>query len=147
MARNGLDFIAPEDRALIRPLTQEMFETGESRTADLRLIKKDGTKVACVINAALLRDAAGEPQAVIGVAQDITDLKRAEEAVQESEARLRAIFDHAPVGITMLDAAGRFLQTNPAFQAIVGYDAIELQNMTCPQLTHTEDLPEEVELA
>jgi PAS domain S-box-containing protein len=146
LARNGMDFIAPEDQPLVLPLIQEMFETGESRTLDVKLLTKDGTRVSCLVTASFLRDAAGEPQAIMGVAQDISDLKRAEEAVRESEARLRAIFEHAPVGITMVDPEGRFLQTNPAFQAIVGYNAAELQSLTCPRITHPEDLPEQLRL-
>ena len=146
LARNGVDFIAPEDQPLVLPLIQEMFETGASQTLDVKLLTKDGTRVSCLVTASFLRDAAGEPQAIMGVAQDISDLKRAEEAVRESEARLRAIFEHAPVGITMIDPTGRFLQTNPAYQEIVGYSAAELQSMTCPRITHPEDLPEQLRL-
>ena len=43
---------------------------------------------------------------------DITDLKQTEEALRESEAPLRAIFEYAPVGIGMSDLTGRVLQTN-----------------------------------
>ena len=146
IALNGLDFIAAEEVPLVLPLIQEMFETGESKTGEVKLLAKDGTRVSCLVTASILRNAAGEPQAIMGVAQDISDLKRAEEAVRDSEARLRAIFEHAPVGIAMLDPKGRFLQTNPAFQAIVDYDAAELQSLTCPKITHPEDLPEQLRL-
>jgi two-component system cell cycle sensor histidine kinase/response regulator CckA len=80
------------------------------------------------------------------LAVDISDLKRAEEAVQESEARLRAIFEHAPVGIVTTDRHGRFLQTNPAFQEILGYSAAELQGLTFQQILHPEDLPGQLQL-
>jgi two-component system, cell cycle sensor histidine kinase and response regulator CckA len=146
LARNGVDFIAPEDQPLVLPLIQKMFETGESQTLDVKLVTKDGTRVSSLVTASFLRDAAGEPRAIMGVAQDISDLKRAEEAVRDSEARLRAIFEHAPVGIAMLDPNGRFLQVNPALQAIVGYNAAELQSLTCPRITHREDLPEQLRL-
>ncbi|MFA4901785.1 MAG: PAS domain S-box protein [Desulfobaccales bacterium] len=146
LTRNGVDFIAPEDQPYVLPLIQEMFETGESQTVNVKLLTKDGTRVSCLVTASFLRDAAGEPQAIMGVAQDISDLKRAEEAVRESEARLRAIFEHAPVGITMVDHTGRFLQTNPAYQEIVGYSATELQSLIWQQLTLPEDLPGNLEM-
>ncbi len=146
MATNGLGLIAPEDRPHAALLIQEMLETGETVSAFLNVLKQDRTQTPCLVTSSLVRNAAGDPEAITTVVQDISDLKRAEEAVQESEARLRAIFEHAPVGIIMLDAAGRFLQTNPAFQAIVGYSAAELQSLTCQGITHREDLPVQARL-
>ncbi|MFZ5448263.1 MAG: PAS domain S-box protein [Thermodesulfobacteriota bacterium] len=141
-----LDFFAPEDLPRMTESMQNLPETSQVRRLEATLIKKDGTRVSCLMSASLVRDAAGEPQAIISVAQDISDLKRAEQAVRESEARLRAIFEYAPVGITMVDSAGRFLQTNPTYQEIVGFSAEELQEMTWQQLTPPEDLPRNLEL-
>ena len=84
---------------------------------------------------------AGKLNEVLCIGIDRTEQQRTEKALKESEERFRAIFEHAPVGITMLDETGRFLQTNPAYQAIVGYSATELQGRTIQQLTHPEDLP------
>ena len=106
----------------------------------------DGMVHNVVIHKATFPDAEGNVAGLVGNIVDVSDLKMAEEAVRESEARLRAIFEHAPVGITMVDPTGRFLQTNPAFQAIVGYSAEELQNMTFQQITHPEDLPGNLQL-
>jgi PAS domain S-box-containing protein len=107
-----------------------------------RYLRKGGSVRLVQMMVNLLPNDHGAPQYLLSTFLDITDLRRAEEAVQESEARLRAIFEHAPVGITMVEATGRFLQTNPAYQAIVGYNATELQGMTWQQITHPEYLPE-----
>jgi PAS domain S-box-containing protein len=82
----------------------------------------------------------GKLNEVLCIGIDCTEQKGTEKALKASEERFRAIFEHAPVGITMLDATGRFLQSNPAFQVIVGYSAAELQGLTYPQITHPEDL-------
>ncbi len=84
----------------------------------------------------------GEVFGVLGVYEDITTHKQAEEALRESEARFRAIFEYAPVGIGMADLTGRVLQTNQALQVILGYSADEFKDMSTQELTHPDDLPE-----
>jgi two-component system cell cycle sensor histidine kinase/response regulator CckA len=123
-----------------------VFQNPGSQIYESPLLAADGTSHHVVFHKATYDDADGNIAGLVGNIVDISDLKRAEEAVQESEARLRAIFEHAPVGMTMLDPAGRFLQTNPALQAIVGYSAAELRSLKCPQITHPEDLPEQKRL-
>ncbi len=65
--------------------------------------------------------------------------RAAEEAVRESEARFRAIFASAGIGITLLDLEGRVLEANSAFQAMLGYTADELHGMALTTFTHPED--------
>ncbi len=65
--------------------------------------------------------------------------RAAEEAVRESEARFRAIFASAGIGITLLDLEGRVLEANSAFQAMLGYTADELHGMALATFTHPED--------
>ncbi len=62
---------------------------------------------------------------VIGHAQDITDLRKAEEAGRESEAKYRALFEYATYGIYRSDIHGRFLTVNPALVRMLGYDSEE----------------------
>jgi PAS domain S-box-containing protein len=58
---------------------------------------------------------------------------------RESEARFRNIFEHAAAGMATLSLDGRYLQTNPAFQAFVGYSAEELLAADIFQVTHPAD--------
>ena len=80
------------------------------------------------------------------LAVDITLRKLAEAALRESEARFRAIFAHTPVGISMSDLNGRILQTNQALQQMLGYAAEELRGMSFQEVTHPEDLGENLRL-
>jgi two-component system cell cycle sensor histidine kinase/response regulator CckA len=123
-----------------------VLQSRGSQIYELPLRAADGKMHNVVIHKTTFPDAEGNVAGLVGNIVDVSDLKMAEEAVRESEARLRAIFEHAPVGITMVDPTGRFLQTNPAFQAIVGYSAAELQSMTFQQITHPEDLPDNLQL-
>jgi PAS domain S-box-containing protein len=64
----------------------------------------------------------------------------AHEALRESEGRLSALFDNAPVGIDELTASGDLVRANPRFCAIVGYSAEELRGMRLQDISHPGDL-------
>ncbi len=62
---------------------------------------------------------------VLLVARDISERKQAEEALRQSEARYRALFEHAPVAIFKTTSEDRLLFVNPAGARIFGYDSPE----------------------
>jgi diguanylate cyclase (GGDEF)-like protein/PAS domain S-box-containing protein len=66
-------------------------------------------------------------------------LARSRDALRVSEARLRAIFEHAAVGIALHDAEGRILEANRAFEQIVGYSRDELRTMCAADLSPAEE--------
>jgi phosphoserine phosphatase RsbU/P len=94
-----------------------------------------------VFHKATFPDPDGAVGGLVGIIMDITNLKQAEEALRESEARFRAIFEYAPVGIGMADPTGRFLQSNQALLALLGYSADEFKGVSFQEMTHPEDLP------
>jgi PAS domain S-box-containing protein len=74
-----------------------------------------------------IRDVAGEIYAVCGISTNITERKRAEEALRESEARFRTLVEYAPEAITMLDVdTGLYLDANPMAEALHGLPRDEL---------------------
>jgi PAS domain S-box-containing protein len=91
-------------------------------------------------------DESGQVILVTEHVRDIQERHLAEKALRESEERFRAVFDYNPVGIAMSDLTGRFLQSNHAYQEIVGYTDEELRGLTFQDLTHPEDLPENLRL-
>ena len=70
----------------------------------------------------------------------------ADEALRGSEARFRATFEHAAVGIAHIAVDGRFLAVNQKLCDIVGYSREELQSKTFQDITHAQDLPLDVAL-
>lgn len=63
-------------------------------------------------------------QAVLAVAQDVTQRRLAEEALRESEARYRGLFEHAPYGIYRSTLQGDILDVNPALVSMLGYASL-----------------------
>ena len=69
-----------------------------------------------------------DPQvgAVVLNSRDVTDRRRAEEALKESEERFRGAFNDAPVGVALVDPDGRYLKVNHALCEMLGYTEQEL---------------------
>jgi PAS domain S-box-containing protein len=76
----------------------------------------------------------------ICIVHDITLRKGIEDALRQSEASFRAIFEQSPVGIHLLDLNGSNLRWNPCFQQLVGYEEAELREMTYLDYTDPEDI-------
>jgi PAS domain S-box-containing protein len=82
-----------------------------------------------------------------GISRDVTERRRAEERLRESEERFRAAFDDAAIGMAVLGIDGRPLQVNPALCAMLGYEAQDLLTKTVADVTHPDDVAQDVEYA
>ncbi|HEX7951524.1 MAG TPA: PAS domain S-box protein, partial [Burkholderiales bacterium] len=104
-----------------------------------RYFCKDGREVWALLSVSLVRDEDGRPAQFIAQIQDITARKQAEGALIETEARFRATFDHASVGIMHSTLDRRILTANRKFCEMVGYSAQELQQGSVKRLHHPDD--------
>ena len=68
----------------------------------------------------------GERFEVVGTNVDVTERKRAEKALRESEAKIRRLVDANIIGIFIWDFEGRIIEANDAFLRMVGYDREDL---------------------
>ena len=89
--------------------------------------------------------AGGGPRHLIGICQDLTDIRAAERARIELDERFRSIFERAPVGIGLVARGGRFTLVNDALAEFLGRDRDALEQLGVADVTHPEDLPESAE--
>lgn len=91
-----------------------------------RYLHKNGSIVWILLSVSLVRDSAGKPIHFVSQVQDISERKRAEEALRDSETKLRAIFDHHYQLTGLLDPEGRLLATNKTALELVDADEAEV---------------------
>ena len=122
------------------------LQAGQSWSGEFTVRRQDGTTFRAFITDTPIYDDKGAVVGIVGVSSDITERKRAEEALQESEERYRAIVDRAMVGVAHADLDGNFTIVNQKYCDITGYPAAELLEMHIQDITRPNDLPLNVEL-
>ena len=103
-----------------------------------------GRPMTFVVNYRPQRGPDGAVTHFLGTVQDISGRKRAEEALAESEARFRGVFENAATGISIADLDGRYVSCNPAYAAMVGRRAEDLVGRSFAEFLHPEDRPEKI---
>ena len=112
----------------VEEIEEEYLEQGERRT--ILTVKTP------------VRDRQGNVTGVLGIFTDITDRKKAEEALRESEEKFRAIFEGAGDGILGVDPQSRkAIVVNPSMSAITGYTQDELLQLCVDEIHPEEHLP------
>lgn len=143
-----MDLTHPDDRPSNKLQLRSLL-AGEISTfsVEKRYIHKEGHLIWARTTVSLVRDEAGQAQYYMGIVRDISDRKRAELALQQSEEMFRAIFEQAAVGIAGVDGDEKLTFVNQKFCEIVGYSQEELKELTYEDLTYPEDLEVESQLA
>jgi len=100
--------MAPECRDRMKAMVRAAIEKGEGFDAEYTVVQPSGERRTVHVWARMESGEDGKPARLIGVSQDITDLRAVEEALRASEARLRSVMENAPVILFGLDAEGRF---------------------------------------
>ncbi|WP_328755273.1 PAS domain S-box protein [Geomonas propionica] len=111
----------------------QLRDTGTLRGWEQEFNRKNGERFVAQLSSQLL--SVGGEQVILSTLVDITQLKRAEAALRDSENRFRAIFDHAPVaiGIAAVDD-GQLMDVNPAWLRLLGFQREEVLGRTALQL-------------
>ena len=133
-------YIAPENQEKAEALWNLALTGGNTQELELRRHRKNGEQIDIEFWGGALRDRQGLIAGAFGVMADITERKRAEEALRASEERFRTTFEKAAVGMYLCDLDGRIRQVNPALCRILGYDEAELLQLDFQSITHPDDL-------
>lgn len=129
----------PESWERLKTGVENALATGTPYELDLELVRLDGSQGWLIGRGEPLRDARGHIAQLRGTVQDITDRKRTEESLRESEERFRTIFENAGVGMALVDLEGHPLKTNPALRQMLGYREEEFSRMVFTEFTYPDD--------
>jgi len=98
-----------------------------------------GREIEVSLTVSSVVDAAGRVVGASTIARDISERRRAENAIRDAEETFRRAFDEAPIGMAMLDLEGRFIQVNGVLCAITGIPREQLESTSLAAITHPED--------
>jgi two-component system, cell cycle sensor histidine kinase and response regulator CckA len=130
--------IHPEDKERIAGVIAHDFATGKGSTTEFRLIAKDGRIVWVESRRVVITDDEGKAIGVRGVTMDITERKRAEQELRQSEERYRELVENAHDIIYSHDLEGNYLSVNKAAETITGYTREESLKMNLMQTVAPE---------
>jgi two-component system cell cycle sensor histidine kinase/response regulator CckA len=146
--QSWIDRIHTEDRTRTLDGLQMAIAGGASGwSAEYRFRRVDGEWAYIYDRAYIARDASGTASRVIGAMQDLTDQKRSEAALRESEERFRRVFEEGPLGLALVGKDYRFEKVNNALCRMVEYDEAELLQLSFVDITHPDDVRVDVDLA
>lgn len=122
LGKTPFDLMPPDEAEKIGQIFAQI-SAQKDRIVDLENwnLHKDGHLVCLLTNGVPLLDAEDNLVGYRGVDKDITDRKRVETALQESEARYRSLFDSVPLGLYRSTPEGQIIDVNPGLVHMLGY--------------------------
>ena len=146
IGRSAVELIHPDDiDEVFESIARTLSPDGTPEPLELRLLHARGHWIHLeALGTNLLDD-----PLVGGIAvnlRDISDRRRIEATLLDAQTRFEEAFEHAPIGMAMVDADGSFFRVNPAFCRMLGFPETELLQLSFGDLTHPDDLDKNVEL-
>jgi two-component system cell cycle sensor histidine kinase/response regulator CckA len=129
LGKNLSVFHSSEQMPSVDAAISQIKESGEFH-GEIWHIRRDGSAFPTWIHNSLLRDEQYRPVGIIGTVRDITEEKRTQTALRESEERLRGILQHSPSVIFLKDPEGRYLLINRRYEEIFHITNGEIQGKT-----------------
>ena len=134
------NFIHPDDRLLVQQKIEQITASGIPVDFEFRIISGIGRlRILRTMGQVTELDENGNPLIMIGANQDVTEQRKAEQALRESEAKFHSAFEHAAIGYALQTPEGRFLDANAAYCKLMGYSVDELQQLHFFEFLHQED--------
>jgi PAS domain S-box-containing protein/putative nucleotidyltransferase with HDIG domain len=118
----------------------------DSYSIEKRFITKDKRIIYANLNCAAVFDENGEFRFEFAMIEDITEKKKLQEALIESERKFRLLFEKNPLGVVMADEKSDFAYTNEIYQKMLGYTGEELKKLSMKDVTYPEDYIKQEEL-
>ncbi|MBI3307540.1 MAG: PAS domain S-box protein [Candidatus Omnitrophica bacterium] len=118
-------FYPPEEWQRIRSM--KIREKGLQSHLETRMVKKDGEFIDVDVSISVLKDSGGNVTGSIGIIRNVTERKKAEKALRDSEEKFRTVFENSAVAITVADAEEKIVSWNPFTEVLLGMKREDLQ--------------------
>ncbi len=149
----GLNTYAPTIFGYTKPAFEKKFQNNwfslihpQDHTINCRVKRKDGNYIWLRVNAKRFQAShLFKNPRIVGTLQDINEEKETELKLSLSERSFRQNFENAAVGMSILDPKGKWLKVNKRFSKMVGYSQKELQGLSFSDITHPEDVENDLE--
>jgi two-component system, cell cycle sensor histidine kinase and response regulator CckA len=135
-----LSIVHEEDKERAAREAAARFKNTKGGTSEFRWVARDGRVIWVEARSTVITDEDGKPAGMRGVTLDITDRKRAEEALRESEERYRDLVENAHDIIYTQDLSGNYTSMNAAVEPITGYTRDEALTMNLAHLIAPDHL-------
>jgi PAS domain S-box-containing protein len=140
------DLVHPEDKKRVATAVQAYLDGRMPYAIEYRVLTKDGACRWWTARGAVARTSDGHPIRWIGTVTDITERKKAEEELNESEEKFRDLFENANDLIQSADANGRFIYVNKKWLRTLGYTEDELKGLTITDILRKDQIPHCMEI-
>ena len=137
-----IELTHPDDLEASRRMARELIQApGVHPDVEKRYIHRNGTVVWVRVRISAVRDSDGTAQHFVVHVEDITERKRAKEALRESEERFRIMADSCPSAMWVTDESGGNQFVNRAYRELLGIGHEDGQGAAWPILLHPDDAP------
>ncbi len=146
IGKSPAEFAAPEWVEVVeRSVEAKLSGERVSSRYEFVVVDSGGNRIPVEVTSTALHDG----DVVLGVhalMRDLREDRRAERALRESDERFRGAFEAALIGMALTSPDGRWLKVNDALCRLVGYSSSELLTMRWQEITHPEDIEEDIAL-
>ena len=122
-----MKLVLPEEVERIRGIVDSAIRDRSSFNFDYRIALPDGNVHVLNDRGSVILNEKGEPIRLVGTVQDVTELREADQEVKRQKLILQTIFDHIPIMINFVDAAGRVQMVNRHWEHVLGWSLEEAQ--------------------
>jgi diguanylate cyclase (GGDEF)-like protein/PAS domain S-box-containing protein len=131
--------VLPADRSDLEGLWERVLVGETIRSVELSYPRSGDGPIELSLSAAPVRESDGRVVAAMGVVADITDRKKAEQALRQSEERFRSLAQHSSDIVLLWDARGVITYASPSVLAYTGYEVGQTAGKTAPDVVHPDD--------